>query len=152
MVRVRNNAGLLLGQRRKRWTNIKPALNQRHMFAGNISKHPTLIQWCFHVIDTPLTKCRRRWLSIKTTLGKCCVLYHQGDSWWEDGHVVMAGWRRKGNYVLIVYPFLDSQQNTRRVFLMSALIKSLLLSFFSLSVLFYYCHTAGQHVVNIHIF
>ena len=37
-----HNAGLLLGQRRRRWANGEPALDQRLMFAGQrwIPVHP----------------------------------------------------------------------------------------------------------------
>ena len=31
-----SNAGLMLGQRRRRWTNIKPALDQRLLLAGKL--------------------------------------------------------------------------------------------------------------------
>ena len=47
-IRRRLNAGLLLGQRRRRWTNSKPTLGRRLMFSGYSLQ--LYIQWlhCNH--------------------------------------------------------------------------------------------------------
>ena len=36
--RNRSNAGLMLGHRRRRWTNINPALDLRSVFAGRVAE------------------------------------------------------------------------------------------------------------------
>ena len=56
------NFGLLLGQRRRRWANSKPALGQRHMFAGGDVDHaahairPTIVSM---VYTTMLQRCKK---------------------------------------------------------------------------------------------
>ena len=42
--RRENNVGLMLGQRHRRWPNIKPALNQSVVFAVATPLHPPLVQ------------------------------------------------------------------------------------------------------------
>ena len=35
IIQLKNNVGLMLVERRRRWANIKPTLGQRIVFAGN---------------------------------------------------------------------------------------------------------------------
>ena len=45
------NAGLVLGQRRERWNNIKAVLAQRLVFVGNTSESPgNTIDW-YQLLD-----------------------------------------------------------------------------------------------------
>ena len=58
------NVGSMLGQRRRRWTNIDPTLSQLHLFVGDLRENVRLM----------LEQRRGQWASIKTTLDQPCSL------------------------------------------------------------------------------
>ena len=67
------NVGLMLGQRYRRWLNIKPTLGRCIVFAEESHTVPASTRHRPNV-GPMLGQRRRRWTNIGPTLGRCLVL------------------------------------------------------------------------------
>ena len=113
------NAGLMLGQRRRRWANINPALGQRLVLAGFVhcwfvqcysqqtwDVWPTLVYCWANLVDGGPTV-NQRWANVSCFLGR--HKYKEAWMWLLTTIVIGPPWRlRVGAQLRLGIPFLQT--------------------------------------------
>ena len=114
------NDGLMLGQRQRRWANIKPTLLQRLVFAG------IWLTVLYRLAQRPPSKNKRRWNNVSATLAQSLRQWPPSQQHWVNvsysmfsalvwppgesarGIPVPGQWHPSGSTPDLVHPYLWS--------------------------------------------